>query len=206
MTGRSAAEDLLGPLVADPQHLASISHAEPHRVQALRGHLGRLGRLLLVTLGPGPGRLGLADRVPGPTGQADLGEQLGLVGVINPQAQGLTDAPLGLADGPAVGVAAGHLADPGQPCPRLVALIDHRVLAPAHRNHLALPTHGARSRSILRSVPAGMSSPRWTGTVVAHLPLDPHMRTLLPDLGTSELTDPSQDVPAGHASSVRTWT
>src|SRR5215213_3238788 len=188
MTGRSAAEDLLGPLVADPQHLASISHAEPHRVQALRGHLGRLGRLLLVTLGPGPGRLGLADRVPGPTGQADLGEQLGLVGVINPQAQGLTDAPLGLADGPAVGVAAGHLADPGQPCPRLVALIDHRVLALAHRNHLALPTHGARSRSILRSVPAGMSTAArtfrpgryarssgtwrraWTGTVVAHLP------------------------------------
>jgi hypothetical protein len=78
MTGRSAAEDLLGPLVADSQHLTGVSYAEPHRVQALRGRLSRLGCLLLVTLGPGPGRLSLADRVPGPTGQADLGEQLGV--------------------------------------------------------------------------------------------------------------------------------
>ena len=45
-------------------------------------------------------------------------------------------------------MAARHLGNVRVPRPRLVTLVDHRVAPLAHRNHLAFPTHGARSRSV----------------------------------------------------------
>ena len=85
-------------------------------------------------------------------------EVLGLA--VQPHRQRLTDPAISLTDRSTVGLAASHALDAD--VPRIidrVARVDRHVrLVRGHRNH-PFPRHGARARSMDRSVPDGMSSP-----------------------------------------------
>lgn len=98
--------------------------------------------------------------------QSDVVDELGAVGVRDPEGEGLANTPPRLDEAATVAVTPRHRRDPGDPGTGLVAL-EHDTVG--HRSHF-VPRQGSRSRSIARSVPGGRSAPRWTGTVVWQRP------------------------------------
>src|SRR5688572_14911027 len=80
--------------------------------------------------------------------------ELGGVGVVNRKAQSFANAASSLVDGSPVAVDTRNTDHARDPPSLFVTLVDHFVVA--HRSQ-PFPKHGARSRSMARSVPIGTS-------------------------------------------------
>jgi hypothetical protein len=156
----------------EAKKLAGVSHAdvEVGKEYARRGHC-RGSRLSARSVCSFPRLTTLTKSRLELRRKANLLGELRVVGVVDPQAQRLTNPAPRLLERSPMRMAAADRRDAREPRTGLVALEDDAVLTAValYLSHL-FPRHGSRSRSTARIVPGGMSSPGWTGTVVWHRP------------------------------------
>ena len=188
---RFPCEQLVDALVRYTQDGGGVSHADPSTRERGGGFAGLFEGATVSVSGLLSGLQGLFDGAPGGLGQHGVGDEvdLALVG-LEPQCGGFSHAGEGLVDGLAPSVDPWFLFELDRPVPLVfpleaggvglhvllleVAVVGHWV------RHFG-PRHGSRSRSMERSVPAGMS-PVWRAITVWQWPqrqisCDPLWRT-----------------------------
>jgi hypothetical protein len=124
---------LLDALIRKAEELAGVPHAQTQTIdEELRRSCGRALRVLSPTLGPRPRSSAAPDRLSRVTREANLLHKLRGFGVLDPEAERLTNSSTDLVKCPPVRVAATYSRNVSDPGTAFVSFDDNAIRLTAH--------------------------------------------------------------------------